>query len=195
MFLWGLGAQGWGYKLSCEGWHRVGVISLPLKVFGCEGSGKQVLRQLEDQRFQHWTREAPSFLVGGCNAFRDAIFPAQVQEGERCVVCSHGPTKTCMEKKWAHKTSKKLPGCGWRTMGKANPRRTLMSAPVVSRHPGTKEQERPQSYQVKESPSCWCLFVSACFVIWWAFPRISGRHFPIHSFILSKMGRQSASLL
>nr|XP_023415876.1 EF-hand calcium-binding domain-containing protein 8 [Cavia porcellus] len=74
--------------------------------------------------------------------------PVKVQEGERCVVCSHGPTKTCMEKKWAHKTSKKLPGCGWRTMGKANPRRTLMSAPVVSRHPGTKEQERPQSYQV-----------------------------------------------
>ncbi|XP_013369796.1 PREDICTED: EF-hand calcium-binding domain-containing protein 8 isoform X2 [Chinchilla lanigera] len=77
--------------------------------------------------------------------------PVKVRETEECVASSHGPRKTCIERRWAHKTTMKLPGSCWRAVEKASLRRTLMSAPVLMRHSGSKEPERPLSYQVSFS--------------------------------------------
>ncbi|EHB11320.1 WD repeat-containing protein on Y chromosome [Heterocephalus glaber] len=73
--------------------------------------------------------------------------PVKVQEAEECVDSSQGPSKTCMKKMWAHKASTRLPGPGWRTVGKISLRRSLMSAPVGMKHSGSKEPQRPLSQQ------------------------------------------------
>ncbi|XP_012370105.2 EF-hand calcium-binding domain-containing protein 8 [Octodon degus] len=75
--------------------------------------------------------------------------PVKLREMEECMASR--PRKTCLERRWAHKTSMKLPCSGWRAVDRASLRQTLMSAPVVMRHSGAKEPERPLSYQVSFS--------------------------------------------
>lgn len=102
------------------------------------------------------TPEGPVVLALGGEASLPSSTPqrltgshAQVKGVDDCVSDSHRPSKPCVaQEKWAYKLHPQPPGLSTKATVDANPRRNLMSAPPVMRHPRDKEPAKPVPLKV-----------------------------------------------